>query len=118
MSLSPGEREVLNAIEGQLSRSDPRLAAMLDSWTAGRVRGWLARLPVPAQWRSPRELTRVLIVAVGLSLVVGLAIVSVLRAPAPRSPGRGSTPYSNQGTRGTQGTQGTPASDYPYGAYP
>lgn len=114
MSLSPGEREVLNEIESRLSSSDPRLAAMLTYWTAGRVRGWLARLSLPARWRAPKELTRVLIVAVGVTLVMGLAIVSILRAPAPRLPGRGQ-PYSHQGSRGTQGT---PASGYPYGAYP
>ncbi len=114
MSLSPGEREVLSEIEGRLSRSDPRLAAMLTHWTAGRVRGWLARLPGPARWRDARDLTRVVVVAVGLALVIGLAMVSILRAPVPRVPGR-QQPYSNQGT---SGTQGTPGSGYPYGAYP
>ncbi len=115
MSLSPGEREVLNEIEGRLSRSDPRLAAMLTYWTAGRVRGRLARLPGPARRRGPRELARALIVAVGLGLVIALAVVSVLRAPAPR-PAVRQQPYSSQAP--PRGTQGTPASTYPYGAYP
>ena len=114
MSLSPGEREALNQIEGQLSRSDPRLAVMLTRWPDRRARGWQARLPGPARRRSPAELIRFLIISVGLTAIIVLAIVSILRAPAPRSPGR-QQPYSSQGTRGTQGT---PASDYPYGAYP
>jgi|SRR6185437_12364862 len=109
MSLSPGEREALNEIEGQLSRSDPRLAVMLTHWTDSRVRGWPARLPGPARRRSPGELIRFLIISVGLTAVIVLAIVSILRTPAPRSPGR-VQPHGSQ--------QAPPPSFYPYGTYP
>jgi hypothetical protein len=107
MSLSPGEREALNEIEGQLSRSDPRLAVMLTHWTDSRVRGWPARLPGPARRRSPAELIRFLIISVGLTAIIVLAIVSILRSPAP-SPGR-LPPH---------GSQQTPPSFNPYGTYP
>jgi hypothetical protein len=109
MSLSPGEREALNEIEGQLSRSDPRLAAMLSHWPDRRVRGWPSRLPEPAWWRSPADLIRFLIISVGVTVVIVLAIVSILRTPAPpRLPAR-VQPH---------GSQQAPPSFYPYGTYP
>jgi hypothetical protein len=109
MSLSPGEREALNEIEGQLSRSDPWLAVMLTHWPDRRVRGWTARLPGPARRRSPGELIRFLIISVGLTAVIVLAIVSILRTPAPRSPVR-VQPHGSQ--------QIPPPSFHPYGTYP
>jgi Protein of unknown function (DUF3040) len=108
MSLSPREREALSEIEGRLSRSDPRLAAMLSHWPDRRVREWPARLPEPARRRSPADLIRFLIISVGVTVVIVLAIVSILRTPAPRSPGR--VP--------AHGSQQAPPSFYPYGTYP
>lgn len=132
MSLSPGEREALSEIEGRLTRSDPRLAAMLARWPDQRARGWPARLPGPARWRRAKEPTRILVVAVGLALVIGLSMVGILRSPAPRSPGRQQLLYGNQEPRGTlrtpaprppapgqpHGSQQAPPSSYPYGTYP
>ena len=108
MSLSPGEREALSQIEGRLSRSDPRLATMLTHWPDRSVRGWPARLPGPPWWRTPADLIRFLIISVGVTVVLVLAIVSILRTPGPRSPGR--VP--------SHGSQQAPPSFYPYGTYP
>jgi hypothetical protein len=104
MSLSPGEREALHEIEGQLRQSDPRLAAMLTYSATGRARGWLARLPS----RGRAQVTRLLVVAACLALLIGLAVAGVLTAPAARSPWRVQHP----------GNGLVPASAYPHAPTP
>jgi hypothetical protein len=109
MSLSPGEREALGEIETHLSGSDPRLAAMLTYGTTRRTRLRPARMSGPRRCPDPGELVRFLVVAIGLALVIGLAVAGVLMthpATSPESPG----PHHTD--------EVVPTSDYRYGSYP
>jgi hypothetical protein len=92
MSLSPREREALGEIEIQLSRSDPRLAAMLGAGATRRSRWRPARNLLRWSRTGPGELARFLIPTVGLALVVALAVAGVLSTHPARSPGPGRHP--------------------------
>jgi hypothetical protein len=75
MSLVPGEQRALTAIEDDLRRADPRMAAMLANFTpsaAIRLRWRWQRL---ARWR-PRP--RVIVAVVALVTLCGLVVAGVL----------------------------------------
>jgi Protein of unknown function (DUF3040) len=108
MSLSPGEREALGEIETHLSGSDPRLAEMLTRGTTRRTRSWPARMSGPRRCPDRGELVRFLVVAIGLALVIGLAVVGVLTTHPATSPGPPGPRHADEVV---------PTSDYRYGSY-
>ena len=87
MHLSPGERESLGELETRLSRSAPRLAAMLTYGTTTCTRRSSARMYLRSCWADRSELVRFLIVAVCLAVCVGLAVDGVLTTHPASSPG-------------------------------
>lgn len=108
MSLAPRERKTLAAIEKQLLESDPRLVALLTQWPARRTRMRLA-LKYPLGYRHrPRMLTRLLVVAAGVTAAIALVIVGVLTTQSGTSPGRGLQPASKV----------TPARAFPHAPFP
>ena len=96
MALSPAEQEALGEIETHLSRSDPRLAAMLTYRTARCTRSWPARMSVWKRRPDVSELVRFLVVAVGMALVIGLAIAGVLTTHPATSPGPPAPRHSDE----------------------
>ena len=97
MSLSPGERESLGEIESCLSRSDPRLAAMLTYGTTACTRCCRARMSLRRRWPDPGELVRLPVVVVCLAVIIGVAIAGVLTTH-PASPPRPGRPASVVGS--------------------
>jgi hypothetical protein len=109
MSLSPREREALSEIESHLSRGDPKLAAMLSQWRVKRARLHAVLAAVKRRAVHGRH-ARLVWVATGLALVIGLAVAGALSThPArPGGPVRGQRPVSRV----------LPAGFQPGGAHP
>jgi Protein of unknown function (DUF3040) len=76
MSLAPGEQQTLTAIESQLQRSDPGLAAMFAAFSSQVVRrqGPVRELLSPWRPRSKRVLRIVLLAVLAGLLVLGIVL--------------------------------------------
>ncbi len=112
MSLTARERRALATIGRQLGRSDPVLAALL---TGSRADGGGRRLPSMSvrRWPPTGELVRLLAVATGLALVLGLAIAGVLSTHPARSLGRELHNVTGVVPPGAGPVGAYPASSYP-----
>jgi hypothetical protein len=93
MSLAPDEQRTLTQIENELSRSDPRLAAMFTRFSAEhtRTRHLLGALPRYGP-RPGGRARMIILIAASLTLLIACVSVAVVVASRPAQPRGGSGP--------------------------